>query len=51
MSSGLSNLVVLIKGGGEVGSAVAHKLFRAQFKVRMVSTLQGFLTRGQFGIA
>jgi len=35
MSSGLNRLVVLIKGGGEVASAVAHKLFRAHFRVCM----------------
>ena len=29
----LSDLVVLIKGGGEVASGVAHKLHRAHFKV------------------
>lgn len=29
----LSELVVLIKGGGEVASAVAHRLFRSHFKV------------------
>ena len=35
MSSRLANLVVLIKGGGEVASAVAHKLFRSHFRVCM----------------
>ena len=35
MSLELSRLVVLIKGGGEVASAVAHKLFRAHFRVCM----------------
>ena len=35
MSSGLTRLVILIKGGGEVASAVAHKLFRAHFRVCM----------------
>mgnify|MGYP001120652933 CR=1 FL=1 len=29
----LTELVVLIKGGGEVASGVAHRLFRAHFKV------------------
>jgi len=29
----LSELIVLIKGGGEVASGVAHRLFRARFKV------------------
>lgn len=29
----LTDLVVLIKGGGEVASGVAHRLFRAHFKV------------------
>lgn len=33
MSLELARLVVLIKGGGEVASAVAHKLFRAHFRV------------------
>lgn len=33
MNSGLSRLVILIKGGGEVASAVAHKLFRAHLLV------------------
>ncbi len=33
MSKGLTELIVLIKGGGEVASGVAHRLFRAQFKV------------------
>ena len=35
MSSGLNRLVILIKGGGEAASAVAHKLFRAHFRVCM----------------
>ena len=35
MSLELARLVVLIKGGGEVASAVAHKLFRAHFRVCM----------------
>jgi len=35
MGSGLNRLVVLIKSGGEVASAVAHKLFRAHFRVCM----------------
>ena len=35
MSLELTGLVVLIKGGGEIASAVAHKLFRAHFRVCM----------------
>ena len=35
MSSELSRLVILNKGGGEIASAVAHKLFRAHFQVCM----------------
>jgi len=35
MAAELSRLVVLVKGGGEVASAVAHKLFRAHFRVCM----------------
>ncbi len=31
--SKLSEPIVLIKGGGEVASEVAHRLFRAHFKV------------------
>jgi xanthine dehydrogenase accessory factor len=33
MSKKLTELTVLIKGGGEVASGVAHRLFRAHFKV------------------
>lgn len=33
MNRRLTNLVVLVKGGGEVASAVAHKLARAHFRV------------------
>lgn len=29
----LSELIVLIRGGGEVGSAIAHRLFRSHFRV------------------
>lgn len=35
MASELNRLIILIKGGGEVASAVAHKLFRAHFRVLM----------------
>lgn len=35
MSSKLTRLVVLIKGGGEVASAAAHRLFHAHFRVCM----------------
>jgi xanthine dehydrogenase accessory factor len=34
------NLVVLIRGGGEVASGVAHKLARAHFKVCLTETSQ-----------
>ena len=34
----LANLVVLIRGGGEVASGVAHKLARAHFRVCMTET-------------
>jgi len=34
----LTELVVLIKGGGEVASGVAHRLFRAHFKVCLTQT-------------
>jgi xanthine dehydrogenase accessory factor len=34
------NLVVLIRGGGEVASGVAHKLARAHFRVCMTETSQ-----------
>ncbi len=30
---GLNGIVILIRGGGEVGSAIAHKLHRSRFKV------------------
>ena len=33
MSKKLTELIVLIRGGGEVASGVAHRLFRAHFKV------------------
>ena len=33
-----SELIVLIKGGGEVASGVAHRLFRAHFKVCLTET-------------
>jgi xanthine dehydrogenase accessory factor len=36
----LANLVVLIRGGGEVASGVAHKLARARFHVCMTETSQ-----------
>jgi xanthine dehydrogenase accessory factor len=36
----LSNLVVLIRGGGEVASGVAHKLACARFRVCMTETSQ-----------
>lgn len=36
----LTNLVVLIRGGGEVASGVAHKLARAHFRVCMTETSQ-----------
>lgn len=36
----LANLVVLIRGGGEVASGVAHKLARARFRVCMTETFQ-----------
>jgi xanthine dehydrogenase accessory factor len=34
----LANLVVLIRGGGEVASGVAHKLAKARFRVCMTET-------------
>jgi len=40
MSSELSRMVVLIKGGGEVASGVAHKLVRARFRVCLTETAQ-----------
>lgn len=36
----LANLVVLIRGGGEVASGVAHKLARARFRVCLTETPQ-----------
>jgi xanthine dehydrogenase accessory factor len=36
----LANLVVLIRGGGEVASGVAHKLARARFRVCMTEVSQ-----------
>ena len=38
MSAELSRLVVLIRGGGEVASGVAHKLARAHFRVCLTET-------------
>jgi xanthine dehydrogenase accessory factor len=40
MSAELRRLVVLIKGGGEVASGVAHKLARARFRVCLTETAQ-----------
>jgi len=40
MSAELSRLVVLIKGGGEVASGVAHKLARSRFRVCMTETAE-----------
>jgi xanthine dehydrogenase accessory factor len=40
MSTELSRLVVLIKGGGEVASGVAHKLARAHFRVCLTETAE-----------
>jgi xanthine dehydrogenase accessory factor len=40
LSSELSRMVVLIKGGGEVASGVAHKLARARFRVCLTETAQ-----------
>jgi len=36
----LANLVILIRGGGEVASGVAHKLARARFRVCLTETFQ-----------
>jgi xanthine dehydrogenase accessory factor len=36
----LNNPIVLIRGGGEVASGVAHKLARARFRVCMTESLQ-----------
>jgi len=38
MSKKLTELTVLIKGGGEVASGIAHRLFRAHFKVCLTET-------------
>lgn len=35
----LSELIVLIKGGGEVASEVAYRLFRTHFRVCLTETL------------
>ena len=35
---GLADIVILVKGGGEVGSAVAHRLARCHFKVCIAET-------------
>jgi xanthine dehydrogenase accessory factor len=40
MSKKLTELKVLIKGGGEVASGVAHRLFRVHFKVCLTETSQ-----------
>ena len=40
MSTELTHLVVLIRGGGEVASGVAHGLARAHFRVCMAETSQ-----------
>jgi xanthine dehydrogenase accessory factor len=40
MSTELSQLVVLIRGGGEVASGVAHKLARVHFRVCLTETSQ-----------
>jgi xanthine dehydrogenase accessory factor len=40
MSSELSRLIVLIRGGGEVASGVAHKLARSRFRVCLTETSQ-----------
>jgi xanthine dehydrogenase accessory factor len=40
MSEKLTELTVLIKGGGEVASGVAHRLFRAHFKVCLTEAPQ-----------
>ncbi len=40
MSTALTKLVVLIRGGGEVASAVAHRLARAHFRVCMTEVPQ-----------
>lgn len=40
MAKDLTKLVVLIRGGGEVASGVAHKLAQAHFRVCMTETTQ-----------
>jgi xanthine dehydrogenase accessory factor len=40
MSKKLNELIVLIKGGGEVASGVAHRLYRAHFKVCLTEAPQ-----------
>jgi xanthine dehydrogenase accessory factor len=40
MGSELSRMIVLIKGGGEVASGVAHKLTRAGFRICLTETAQ-----------
>jgi xanthine dehydrogenase accessory factor len=39
MSKKLNELTVLIKGGGEVASGIAHRLYRAHFKVCLTEVL------------
>jgi xanthine dehydrogenase accessory factor len=34
----LSELIVLIRGGGEEGSAIAHRLFRSHFRICITET-------------
>ena len=40
MSAELSNLVIVIRGGGEVASGVAHRLTQAHFRVCLTETSQ-----------
>lgn len=40
MSKRLTELTVMVRGGGEVASGVAHRLFRAHFKVCLTETAQ-----------
>jgi xanthine dehydrogenase accessory factor len=40
MPDNLNDLVILIKGGGEVASAVAHKLTRSRFRVCLTEVAQ-----------
>ena len=40
MSVELNRMVVLIRGGGEVASGVAHKLARAHFRVCLTETAE-----------